>query len=160
MSATRDIVPARRETLAAPSPHERVGRFTLRQLSMVQWIGVVVAPLAWTGQHVVGYGIGEARCSVAGMHWGIGFDVWQLTLLGCSVLLILVSEAAAVVVFLATRETNYGDGPPGEGRWGGETPYARLHFFATAAMIANVLFLAIVLMDELGAVFDHLCVQS
>ena len=120
----------------------------------------MVAPLAWTGQHVVGYGVGEARCQVAGMRWGIGYDTWQLAILAAAVLLIVVSEAAAVTVFAATRETNYGDGPPGEGRWGGATPYARLHFFATAAMFANVLFLAIVLMDGFGSVFDSLCVQS
>ena len=72
MTQARDIVPARRETLVAPSPHHRVGRFTLRRLSVVQWIGVVVAPLAWTAQHVVGYGVGEERCNVAGAHWGIG----------------------------------------------------------------------------------------
>ena len=75
-------------------------------------------------------------------------------------MLVLVSEAAAVTVFLATREANYGDGPPGEGRWGGVVPYTRLHFFATAAMVANVLFLAVILMDGLGAIFDSLCVQS
>ena len=127
---------------------------------MLQWIGVVVAPLAWTGQHVVGYGVGEARCSVAGMSWGIGYDVWQLAIMVCAGLLILVSEAAAVTVFLATRETNYGDGPPGEGRWGGAVPYSRLHFFATAAMVANVLFFTVILMSGLGSVFSTLCAQS
>ena len=131
-----------------------------RRLSVLQWVGVVAAPLAWTGQHVVGYGVGQARCSVAGMRWGIGFDTWQLAILAAAGLLVLASEAAAVVVFLATRETNYGDGPPGSGRWGGAVPYTRLHFFATAAMVANVLFLAIILMDGLGSVFDPLCVQS
>ena len=160
MSSARDIVPARRETLLAPSPRERVGRFSLRQLSIVQWIGVVVAPLAWTGQHVVGYGVGEARCRVAGLHWGIGYDTWQLAILAAAALLVLISEAAAVTVFLATRETNYGDGPPGEGRWAGVVPYSRLHFFATAAMVANVLFLAVILMDGLVSTFDSLCVQS
>jgi hypothetical protein len=160
MSETRDVVPARRETLIAPSERERVGRFTLRQLSVVQWVGVVVAPLAWTGQHVVGYGIGQARCAVGGMGWGIGFDVWQLALLASAGLLVVVSEAAAVLVFVATREANYGDGPPKEGRWGGATPYARLHFFATAAMVANVLFLAMLLLDGLASVFDPLCAQS
>jgi hypothetical protein len=65
-----------------------------------------------------------------------------------------------VTVFLATRETNYGDGPPGEGRWGGAVPYSRLHFFATAAMVANVLFFAVIFLDGLGSVFDSLCVQS
>ena len=160
MSTSREIVPSRRETLVAPSLDDRVGRFTLRQLSVVQWIGVVVAPLAWTAQHVVGYGVGEARCSVGGLRWGIGYDTWQLAILAATAVLILVSEAAAVAVFLATRETNYGDGPPGAGRWGGAVPYTRLHFFATAAMVANVLFLAAILMDGFASVFDSLCAQS
>ena len=159
MSETGDIVPARRETLVAPSPHERVGRFTLHQLAVVQWIGVVVAPLAWTAQHVVGYGVGQARCEV-GASWGIGFDTWQLAILAAAVVLVLISEAAAVAVFLATREANFGDGPPEHGRWGGAVPHTRLHFFATAAMVANVLFLAVILMDGLASVFDSLCVQS
>jgi hypothetical protein len=142
-----------------PDSSTRVGRFTLRQLSVVQWIGVVVAPLAWTGQHVVGYGVGQARCEV-GANWGIAFDTWQLAILAAAVVLVLVSEAAAVTVFLATRETNYGDGPPGDGRWGGAVPYSRLHFFATAAMVANVLFLTVILLDGLDSVFTTLCAQS
>jgi hypothetical protein len=75
-------------------------------------------------------------------------------------LLVAISEAAAVTVFLATRETNYGDGPAGDGRWGGAVPYSRLHFFATAAMVANVLFLTVILLDGLGSVFSTLCAQS
>ena len=159
MSETRDIVPARRETLVAPSPRERVGRFTLHQLAVVQWIGVVVAPLAWTAQHVVGYGVGQARCEV-GASWGIGFDTWQLAILAAAGLLVVISEAAAVAVFLATREANYGDGPAGEGRWNGLVPYTRLHFFAVTAMVANVLFLTVILLDGLGSVANSLCVQS
>jgi hypothetical protein len=159
VSEARDIVPSRRETLLAPSQRERVGRFTLRRLALVQWIGVVVAPLAWTGQHVVGYGVGQARCEV-GASWGIGYDTWQLAILAAAGLLVVVSEGAAVAVFLATREANYGDGPPEEGRWGGAVPYSRLHFFATAAMVANVLFLSAILMDGLVSVFDTLCAQS
>ena len=159
MSEVRDIVPARREPLLAPSQRERIGRFTLRQLAFVQWIGVVVAPLAWTGQHIVGYGVGEARCKV-GASWGLGYDTWQLAILAAAVVLVLVSEAAAVTVFLATREANYGDGPAGEGRWGGVVPYTRLHFFAMAAMVANVLFLTVILLDGLGSVASSLCVQS
>ena len=145
--------------LGYPDSSTRVGRFTLRQLSVIQWIGVVVAPLAWTGQHVVGYGVGQARCE-AGAHWGIGYDTWQLAILIAAALLIVVSEAAAVTVFLATRETNYGDGPPGAGRWGGAIPYTRLHFFATAAMVANVLFLTVIFLDGFGSVFATLCAQS
>ena len=146
--------------LGYPDSSTRLGRFTLRQLSVVQWIGVVVAPLVWASQHVVGYGVGEARCSVAGAQWGISYDTWQLAIMAAAVLLILVSEAAAVTVFLETRETNYGDGPPGEGRWAGAVPYTRLHFFAITAMLANALFLAMVLLDALASVFSSLCVQS
>ena len=138
----------------------RIGRFTLGQLAVIQWIGVVVAPLAWTGQHVVGYGVGQARCSVAGASWGIAYDTWQLAILVAAGLLVAVSEAAAVTVFLATREANYGDGPAGAGRWGGAVPYTRLHFFAMAAMVANVLFLTVILLDGLGSVFSTLCAQS
>lgn len=146
--------------LGYPDSSTRVGRFTLRQLSVVQWIGVVVAPLAWASQHVVGYGVGEARCSVAGAAWGISYDTWQLAIMAAAIVLILLSEAAAVTVFLETRDTNYGDGPPGDGRWDGAVPYTRLHFFAITAMVANVLFLAIVLLDALGAIASTLCAQS
>jgi hypothetical protein len=131
----------------------------LRRLSIVQWIGVVVAPLAWTGQHVVGYGVGQARCEV-GAAWDIGFDTWQIAIVVAACLLILISEAAAITVFVATREANYGDGPAGEGRWGGAVPHTRIHFFATAAMVANILFLTVVLLDGLASVFNSLCVQS
>jgi hypothetical protein len=132
-----------------------------RQLSVAQWIGVVVAPLVWASQHVVGYGVGEARCSVAGMRWGIAYDTWQLAILAAAGLLVLLSEAAAVTVFLETRGANYGDGPPGEGRWGGAVPYSRLHFFATTAMLANVLFLAMILLDGLSSsLWSTLCAQS
>ena len=76
------------------------------------------------------------------MHWGVDFDVWQLTMLASrGLLLVLVAEVAALVVFLRTRGADYGDGPPEEGRWKAQHPYGRLHFFASAALVSNVLFL-------------------
>lgn len=133
---------------------------SLRRLGIVQWIGVVVAPAAWTLQHVVGFGIAQARCSIGGEHWGISNTVWELAVFSCAVLLVLISEAAAVAVFAATREANYGDGPPGDGRWSGALPQTRLHFFATAAMVANVLFFAVLCMDGLASALEKACVQS
>lgn len=132
----------------------------LRRLGIVQWVGVVVAPVAWTLQHVVGFGIAQARCSIGGEHWGISNTVWELSVLAVAAALVLVSEAAAVAVFRATREANFGDGPAGDGRWGGALPYTRLHFFATAAMVANVLFLAILLMDGFASALEKACVGS
>ena len=155
-----------------------------RKLSVLQWVGVVVAPLAWTGQHVVGYGVGQARCGV-GAAWNLGFDTWQIAIIvaaaGVASAIVLratydldeqddpppgrihffaAAACAGNVVFLATREANYGDGPPEEGRWAGVVPFSRLHFFATAAMVANVLFLAVIFLDGLGSVFNSLCAQS
>ncbi len=133
---------------------------SLRRLNIVQWIGVVVAPAAWTLQHILGYGIAQARCGSGGMHWGISNTTWELALLSCAGMLVLISEAAAIAVFAATREVNYGDGPPGDGRFSGALPHTRLHFFATAAMVANVLFLAILLMDGVASALETGCVQS
>ena len=39
MNVGRDIVPSRRETLIAPSPSERVGRFTLRRVECLAACG-------------------------------------------------------------------------------------------------------------------------
>ena len=154
------VVPARRETLIAPSLDERIGPFSLRTLARLQWVGTLVAPLVWIAQHVFGYGLGEAACHSGGMSWGIGYDVWQLTLLACAGLAIVVSEAAAVAVYLHTRGTNFGDGPAGEGRWDAAVPYTRIYFFAVTAMLFNLLFLTAVLLDGLASVFAVMCAQS
>ena len=119
---------------------------SVRRLSLLQWIGVLVAPVVWALQHVVGYGIAQARCGAGGMNWGISNTVWELALLGCAGLLVLVGEAAAIVVFRATR--------------GEDAEESRLHFFATAAVVANVLFLAILLMDGLASALEKACVGS
>jgi hypothetical protein len=80
--------------------------------------------------------------------------------MGVSVALVLVAEAAAVAVFAQTRGANFGDGPPGEGRFHGELPYTRLHFFATAAIVANAIFLMIILLDGSAAIVHGTCRQA
>ncbi len=128
-----------------------------RTLSIAQWVGVLGGALAWTAQHVAGYGIGEARCSAAAGRFGISYGAWELAALGAAVLVVVAAEACAVAVFARTRGANYGDGPEEEA---GEVRVGRLHFFATAALVANVLFLAIPLLDAVAAVGAPLCVQS
>jgi hypothetical protein len=130
---------------------------SLRTLSALQWTGVLVAPLAWTGQHVMGFGVGDARCSAVGPRWGIDIVAWQLALLACAGLLVIAAEAAAVAVFLRTRGAGFGDGPPDEEKGLRET---RLHFFATAALVANVLFFSIMLYDGIASALETVCRQS
>ena len=75
-------------------------RPSTRVLSILQWLGFLAVPLTWAAQHVVGYGAAEARCSIAGMHWGIGLHTWDAAMLGCAAAIALGAEAAALTVFL------------------------------------------------------------
>lgn len=154
-----DVNPAKRETLLAPSPTEKIGRFTLRQLGILQWFGTIASPAAWYSQHLFGYGTGLAACH-AGAGWGVSFDVYQLTAMSVAGLFQVVSWFCALLVYRHTRGADFGDGPPERYRWGSEHPSGRLHFFAAAGMVANVLFLTVMLLDGTASVLDTFCRQS
>ena len=120
---------------------------TLKRLSMLQWFELLGAGLAWAAQQVVGFGIGQAECSAGGRGFGISNDAWQLALLGCAGTLVVLAEVAAAIVFVRTRGVGHEDDPPP----------GRLHFFAAAALVANVLFLTAMLLDTFASVFGTLC---
>jgi hypothetical protein len=123
---------------------------TVGRLSVVQWFGFVAAPLAWLAQHIIGLGVTQARCNVAGMRWGIDNTAWQLTLLVVCGLIVIAAEIAAALVFVRTRNVGEDDPPP----------YGRMHFLSAAAVVANVLFLTVILLDGVASVVDSLCRQS
>ena len=114
----------------------------------LQWFGLLGAALAWTGQFVVGQGMTYAVCGVVGSRWGIGTMVWQMTLTASAGLVAVLAEVAAVWLFLDVRMRD--NEPPG-GRW---------VFFAYAAVPANVVFLALILLTGIAAVYHVPCVQS
>jgi len=116
----------------------------------LQWFGLLGAPIAWTVQLVLGQGVTEARCNVVNVHWGIALDTWQIALMVGASAVVLLAEAAAVLVYLATREVSYSGSPP----------LGRRRFFATASSLGNVLFLAMILMSGLAAVYHQPCRQS
>jgi hypothetical protein len=121
-----------------------------RSLEVLQWLGLLVGALAWAAQHVVGYGVTEAQCNPGGVHFGISNDLWQASLMAVAAVAIIGAEAAAVAVFFATRATSYE----------AEPPPSRIRFFAIAAMVANVLFLMIVLLNGVGSIVNIPCRQS
>jgi hypothetical protein len=113
------------------------------RLEVLQWYALLGGALAWTTQHVAGYFVSTAGCGPAGGD----MKATQIVLAASAALLILVAEAAAFAVFRATSP----EAPP---------PSGRMHFFAQAALLGNVLFLVVVVLTGVGSV-DHLpCAQS
>jgi cytochrome bd-type quinol oxidase subunit 2 len=123
---------------------------TTRQLAALQWFGLLAGALAWAVQHVVGFGLTQATCSIGGRGWNISHDFWQGLLMGVTAVVILVSLGAAVLVLRRTEGVTYEDAPP-EGR---------IRFFAIAAIPINVLVLMIVLLDGTAAIVNQTCRQA
>jgi hypothetical protein len=118
-------------------------------LEFLQWYGLLGAAIVWAAQLVLAYGLTVARCG-AGGSFGLTLDGWEVVLTAVAVLLTVLAECAAVAVFLETRPMEH-DGPPPDGR---------RHFFATGAMVGNLLFLTVILLTGIGIVAAAPCHQS
>jgi hypothetical protein len=121
----------------------------LLTLELLQWYGLLGAAIAWAVQLVLGYGITVARCSTGG-DYRLPVDTWEILLVAVAGAFALLGEAAAIAVFLATRTLEHEDPPPD----------GRRHFFASAALVGNVLFLMIILLSGIGIVAHSPCHQS
>ena len=114
-----------------------------RRLEILQWYGLFGGALAWTTQHVVGYFASRAGCTHAGLHPA----VWQIALAVGAGAAVLAAEAASYAVYQATSDVD-------ENAAG---PFGRLRFFATAALLGNVLFAMLVILDLVGSVAELPC---
>ncbi len=123
---------------------------TRLRLELLQWYALLGGALAWTTLHVLGYFVSVARCSAQVRQWGVSEGLWSGLLTGTAAAAVVAAELAALVVF---RETSGADhDAPG--------PLGRIHFFAVAALVGNVLFLALVALDGLGSLYHLPCRQS
>lgn len=113
------------------------------RLELLQWYGLLGGALAWASQHVAGYFVSTAACGAP----AISSTAPQIAIAVCAGLLVLAAEGAAFVVF---RATGADDPAPG----------GRLHFFAEAALLGNVLFLIIVVLTGFSSVYHLPCAQS
>jgi hypothetical protein len=123
---------------------------THRRLEILQWYALLGGALAWTSLHVLGYFVSVARCSQAVGRWGVSAGLWTGLLTAAAAAAVLSAELAAVVVFRETRSVDR-DAPG---------PTGRLHFFAVAALVGNVLFLLLVALDGLGTLYHLPCRQA
>jgi hypothetical protein len=123
---------------------------TRSRLELLQWLALFAGPLAWATEHIVGYFISAAGCDVAGAQWGLDAATWQSVLAVLVGIVVIVAWLAAFVVFRETRTVDL-DAPG---------PLGRIHFFAQAALLGNLLFFVIVVLDGVGAVRELPCHQS
>jgi hypothetical protein len=107
------------------------------------------APFAWAAQFGTSYWITQAKCSVAGERWGISVDAWAIGLTAAAALIALAAGWTAIALFRGSEEADLDDAPPG----------GRTRFFATVGMAITPLFLAIIVLNGIGAVI-HTCGQS
>lgn len=123
---------------------------TLRRLAFLQWFGLLAGGVVWFSSFLAGVGLSQAVCNPASGRWGIPHDTVQIVLTAVACLLILVAEAASIAVFRRTRGVGEQDPPPP----------GRLHFFASAALVANLIFFMVILLAGIATVVDRACQQS
>lgn len=125
-----------------------MSRMSSRTAEVLQWFGLLAAPIVW-GVHIVfGAGATEAHCDPARL--GIDLETYQTVLAVTGLALALVAEACAVALFVGTRHVHYTDPPP-EGR---------RNLFVFGASLGNVLFIVGILVAGIGTLAFEGCRQS
>ena len=99
----------------------------------LQWYALLGAPLAWTAQLVLGYGLTEAACGPAGRIWAISLDGWEATVFALAAVTAAGGLASAAAVHRAVSRGEIDD------------PAGRLKFFATIGLVVGAIFAALIL---------------
>lgn len=123
---------------------------TVRRLSQLQWYGFLAGGLVWFAEFLAGTGLSQARCNPGSGRWGLPHDAIELALMLFGAVVVGSALTASVVVYRATRGVDDQDPPPD----------GRVHFFATAALVGNIIFLVIILLTGIGTIVDRTCHQA
>jgi hypothetical protein len=122
----------------------------MKRLEVLQWFGLLAGAAVWGAAHVFGYGLSETRCNSGSAGWDVALHGWEGALNGFAAAITLCAALAAASVIVLTRGVSYEDDPPA----------GRIRFFAIAALIANVLFLVMVLLYAAGSIANDPCRQA
>jgi hypothetical protein len=123
---------------------------SLRRLSQLQWFGLLAGGLTWFAEYLGATGASQMLCNPGSGRWGIPHDTLQLALMLVGVAVVGTSLAASALVFKRTYDVEEQEAPP----------LGRVHFFAAAAIAANVIFLVIILETGIATIVNHLCQQA
>lgn len=121
---------------------------TSRLTNALLLYGLLAAPLAWAAQLVIGYGVGEADCSAAGMGWGLDSTTWELVLvIGTGV----VGLSGLVVAAGFEVELRRGETVDERGR---------LAFMAAGGVLVSIVFIALIVLGGVGSLYVEPCHQA
>jgi hypothetical protein len=121
-----------------------------RRIELLQWFGLFGGAAAWTLDHGGLFALAVARCNPGSARWGIDDETWKIVLTVAFGLVAAAAEAAAALTWLRTRGTEEDDPPP----------LGRIHFFSLCAVAGNVLFLGAIVLDGIGSIYWHPCLQG
>ena len=121
-----------------------------RRIELLQWFGLFGGAAAWTLQHAGLFAVAVARCNLGSAQWGIDATGWKLGLTIGAAVVAGSAEVAAAVTWSRTRGAEESEAPP----------RGRIHFFSLCALAGNVLFLGAILLDGIGSLYWHPCVQA
>lgn len=117
---------------------------TRARLELLQWYALFGGALSWAAVHVLGFFVSAGRCN-GNVHPNLVF--WESLLAALALAGVLAAEAAAFAVYRATAKVD--KDAPG--------PSGRMHFFAQAALLGNVLFFMLVVLDGAGVLYHSNC---
>lgn len=122
---------------------------TDRRASLLMWIGVWAAPVAWALQHAVGLEFGLAACNPTGSLWHIPLRAWSIAVAAVAA---AVATGGLVAAILSARATSDAEEEmPGR---------SRIHFMAVMGLTLSPLFLLIIILNGLGTGLGDLCRQA
>ena len=111
----------------------------------LQWYALLGAPLAWTAQLVIGFGLTEAACGPAGRSWDIRIDPWEALIFGLALAVAAGAWASAAVLHRAVVRGDLDD------------PYGRVKFMTTIGLVVGAIFLALILYTGTGVLSLEEC---
>ena len=123
---------------------------SVRRLSKLQWLGLLVGGLTWFAEYLVATGASQAKCNPGSGRWGIPHDALQLALMLFGAAVVSGALVASALVFRRTSGVGEQDAPP----------LGRIHFFSAAATVANLIFLVIILETGVATIVGRVCHQA
>jgi hypothetical protein len=123
---------------------------SVRRLSQLQWFGLLVGGPVWFAEFLAGIGESQAVCNPGSGRWGLPHDAIELGLMIFGALVVGASLFASALVFRETAGVEEQEA----------APLGRIHFFSAAAIVGNLVFLAIILETGIATIVDQTCRQS